>query len=240
MKLLYYLAAIGNNNLEIKHKILLDNLNYIYNNINEKFSISINFYTISETIKESLKNLYFLENIYIYEKEGVLTELFLTNPNNKTISLYDYILFVFDDIKIINLDIKTMVEIKNKYNVEILSIKIKNSTHNFMNMYPENYLTFNNYLEIYLLFLTPIDFEKFCSIHTIENKWMWGVDFLYGYYQINTAVIHKYIAYHELKNKSNYLEALKLCNNYLKQKTNFKSLNDIKKKYLPVKKFIEL
>jgi hypothetical protein len=240
MKLLYYLPAIGNNNLDIKYNILLHNLNYIYNNIGEKFSIAINFYTVSEMIKENIKNLDFIENMYVYEKEGILTELFLDSDSNKYLSSYDYILFVLDDVKIIDLDILKMIEIKNKYNIEILSPKITKSTHKFMNEYSNNKLTFNNFLEIYLLLLSPTDFNKFCSIHTKENKWMWGVDFLFGYYKITTAVIHKYSANHELPSNGNSGEAITLCDQYLKSKTKFTNLSSIQRVYKPVINTIDL
>ena len=130
MKLLYYLPAFGNNNLEIKYNILIHNLYYIYNKINKPFDICINFYTISDDIKVKLKSLSFINELYIYEKEGgILTELFLTNPYNIYISNYDYVLFVLDDVKIMDLDLKNMIEIKEKYNIEILSPKILKSTN---------------------------------------------------------------------------------------------------------------
>jgi hypothetical protein len=59
-----------------------------------------------------------------------------------------------------------MIQIKNKYNIEIFSPKVINSSWN---------LTFHNFLEIYFLLLSPKDFHKFFSLHTIENKWTWGI-----------------------------------------------------------------
>lgn len=236
MNILYYLPAIGNNNIDKKHEILLHNLNYIYNNIQKKFSISINFYTVSEEIKDSIKSLHFIENIYIYEKSGVLSELFLTNPHNEYIHLYDYILFVLDDVKIINMDIQRMIDIKNKYSIEIFSPKILNSTHSFMNS--NNKLTINNFLEIYLLLLTPADFIKYCSINTIENKWLWAVDFLFGYYNIKSCVINDFVAQHMLPSNSNHSEAAHCGNEYLKKHTKYNNFNDIRRDYEPIKEII--
>ena len=98
MKLLYYLPSIGEGNLDIKRDILLHNLNSIHNTIKESFDVSLNCYTPCEEIITKIKALEFITNIYIYEKKGVLTELFLTNPNNDKNQLYDYILFVLDDV----------------------------------------------------------------------------------------------------------------------------------------------
>jgi len=233
MKFLYYLPAIGKNDLEEKYNILIHNLEYIYNNINESFDLCINFYTISDYIKVKLRSLPFINNLYIYEKKGVLTELFLTNPNNSYISNYDYILFILDDVKIMNIDIKQMIKIKEKYHIDFLSSKILKSSHSFMNDNP-NDLTINNFLEVYLLLFTPIDFNKFCSIHTIKNKWMWGVDFLFGYYNIRVGILHKYIAEHVLQSNSNGSEARELMNEYLKTHTKYNCYDDIHKDFAAI------
>ena len=242
MKLLYYIPSIGNNNLSIKHEILLHNLNYIYDNIKQKFSISINFYTISEEIKESIKNLEFIENFYVYERVGgVLTELFLTNDESKTfIPLYDYILFVLDDVRIINLDIPKMIEIKEKYGIEFLSPKITNSTHWYMNSNSDTELTINNFLEIYLLLLKPADFNRFCSLYTIKNKWMWCIDLLFGYFNVKTGVIFKYTANHELPSNSNKSEACYLGDSYIRENTKYRDRAEIHRDYPPIKETIIL
>jgi hypothetical protein len=223
MKLLYYLPAIGYPNLDKKYNILLHNLNYIYNNIKQNFSISINFYDISEEIKKTLKDLLFIDTVYIYEKPGILTELFLTNPNNIFISKYDYILFILDDVKIIDIDILAMISIKKQNKIEFLSPKITNSTHSYMNT--NHGLTITNFLEVYLLLLEPKNLLKFFSIHSLENKHMWGVDFMYWYYKIRTGIINDYTANHELPSKSNAKMAEELCNKYLIKATNGKYNN---------------
>ena len=188
MKLLYYVPAMGDDNLETKHKILLHNLQCIYDNIQQKFSVVIHFYTVSPAIKASIQALDFIENSYFYEKPGVLTELFLKSPANEHVPKFDYILFVLDDVKLVNVDILNMIQIKEKYKIEILSPKIFGSTWPYMNT--GTGLTVHNCLEVYCLLLTPVDFVRFCATHTVENKWMWGPDLLFGYYGIKAAVIN--------------------------------------------------
>jgi len=239
MRILYYLAAFGGDTDNIKYNILQYNLEYIYKNIECKFSIIINFYdNNNKNVKEKIRKLEFLEHIYFYDKIGVLTELFLTCPYNNIIKLYDYVLFILDDVKIINLDIYELIKIKKTYDIIILSPKVINSSHAFMNNEDENLLTINNILEIYCILLTPHEFKTFCNIHTIQNKWMWGVDHLFGYYKISAGIIYKYCVSHELPSKSNQNEALKLCKKYLKKYTKFLTLNDICKKYKIVKRKI--
>jgi len=238
MKLLYYLPAIGIKNLDKKHAILLHNLHYIYNNIKEKFSVSIGFYTVSEHIKRSINGLDFIENAYFYEKEGVLTELFLTNPNNDQIELYDYIIYALDDVKIVNMDIPRMIQIKEQYNIEILSPKILCSTHGFMRN--NHNLTIQNFLEVYFLLMRPVDFRRFCSIHTIENKWMWGVDFLFGYYKIKAGVLNTCVANHELPSNSSSGLASSLMIQYLISRTKYTTLQQVSRDYKAIVETIDV
>jgi len=238
MKFLYYLPAIGNGNLDVKKNILLHNLDYIYKNIHETFCVSISFYDTSEEIKQCIQRLDYIERAYFYEKKGVLTELFLTNPINEHISSFDYILFVLDDVKIIHIDIPKMIEIKEKHDIRILSPKILKSTWWFMKT--PKHLTIQNFLETYMLLLQPSDFLRFCSIHTIENKWMWGVDFLYGYYNIKAGVIHNYIASHELPSKNDkHGEPELLMEQYLQKHTKYSKLSQVSAEYTAIVQTIE-
>jgi len=239
MKLLYYIPAFGKNNLDVKYDILIHNLTYIYNNINTSFDICINFYTVCDDIKLKISSLHFINKLYVYEKEGILTELFLTNPNNKYISNYDYVLFVLDDVKIKEFDVGKMIEVKKKYKIEFLSPKIVGSTHHyFMNAYTD--LTINNFLEVYLLLFTPVDFTKFCGLHTIKNKWMWGIDFLFGHYKIKTGVLNRYVAEHVLPSESDHSTARPLMDDYFKTRTPYTCLDDIIKSFPPIKETIIL
>ena len=99
-------------------KYLVSNLNYIYNDIKTPFDIIINCYEtnryITNFIKNEINDLNCIDNVYIHSKKGVLSELFLTNIYNDKIDDYDYIFFIFDDVKIINIDINEMIRIKNK------------------------------------------------------------------------------------------------------------------------------
>jgi len=130
-----------------------------------------------------------------------------------------------------------MIEIKNTYNIQILSPKILRANKNFM--FRSNCLTFNNFLEVFCILLSPSDFKKFSSLHSIENKWMWGVDFLFGHFNIITAVYNKFEVLHVLRSKSNQKEALECLDNYLK-KNGFSSFEEITNKYEPIYKKINI
>ena len=106
-------------------------------------------------------------------------------------------------------------------------------------MYKNEGLTINNFLEIYCLLLTPKDLTKFFSIHTVENKWMWGVDFLFGYFDIRVGLYNSNVCEHMdspsiLKStpplSSNIQEAYRCMFKYL-ESTPFDSLQSIIDKY---------
>ena len=210
MKLLYYLPAFGGPNLGYKVKILHYNIHYIFNQTKQPFDIIINLYEIDPKILTGLRNhlnkQVCITNAYITVKKGVLTELFLTNPDNTKIADYDYILFILDDVKLHKVNVDDMIKIKNKFKIEILSPKIINSTHRFM-YNGKHALTINSCMEVYCLLMTPRDMLRFFSIHTIQNKWMWGVDFLWDYFNIKVGLYNKNSCIHMLPSAGNYTEA---------------------------------
>lgn len=228
MKFLYYLPAIGSPDLEIKLQILNHNLIYLYKNIGVKFDVLINCYDSYNDVSEHMKQYDFIENVYKTDKKGILTELWLTNEDNNKIHNYDYILFIFDDVIIENIDINELIEIKKKYNIDIISPKIRKSTYLYMNT--NNGLTFTNALEIYCILLTPTDFDKYASLNSVENKYMWGVDLLFGHFKVKTAIMNKYSALHVLPSKSDNHNAQLLFWKYM-NKNGFKTKNEIIQKY---------
>lgn len=233
MRLLYYIACIGNPDLDVKTEILISNLKYIYADIQCKFDVCINCYETDEGTYTNLQGIVnglgFIDNCYVYVKKGVLTELFLTNPHNKLVDKYDYILFIMDDVKIFDMKLREMITIKERLNLTIFSPKIINSTYTYMHIH--NDVTINNFLEIYLLLLTPSDFNRFIGLYTIENKWMWGIDLLFGHFNIKAGIINKFTAIHMLPSKSNKRDAQALLMTYINTHTPFKDPWEIVQKY---------
>jgi hypothetical protein len=240
MKFLYYLAAFGSPNFDAKLYYLKNNLEYIYSNIGENFDIIINNYDVKQEdfIYSFLNNFKFLNKKYIFSKEGHLSELWLSNKYNSKIKNYDYVMFILDDICEFNIDIKDMIKIKNQYKFEILSPKIYNSTYDWMKN--NNDITVNNFLEIFCFLLTPFDFYNFILLNTIENKYIWGIDHIFGYLNMKVGMYNKYSVKHMITsiNTNNIQEKFDLCNKYL-QNHGFKDLNDIRVKYNPVVEYIK-
>ncbi len=239
MKFIYYLAAIGAPDIIKKLEILSNNLTYIYSNIKTNFDIILNCYSDFEMIHKFVSSHYFIDNVYVHNKKGVLTELWLTNPHNSLIENYDYLLFILDDVQIVNLDINKMIEIKNKFDIAILSPKVLKASHQFMSKYCNNMLTLNNSVEIYCILFKPKEFNDYCLINTVENKWMWGVDLLFGHFGISAGIFYGYEVEHMFPSKSNGIEASALCVKYLISK-GFTSVSQVRFKYPEIKRELGL
>jgi hypothetical protein len=239
MKFLYYLAAFGSPDFDSKLFFLKNNLEYIYNNIGENFDIIVNNYDTEkeEFIYKFLNTLDFISNKYIFSKKGHLSELWLNNIYNSKITNYDYIFFILDDISEFNINIKDMINIKKKHSFEFLSPKIHNSTYDWMKNNED--ITINNFLEIFCFLLSPVDFYKFILLHTIENKYTWGVDHIFGHLNIKVGMCNKYSMKHMISsiNTNTTQDKFNLCYKYL-QSYGFKDLDDIRYKYGPIIKHI--
>jgi len=238
MKFLYYLSCIGNPEFNIKKNILYQNLIYIFYDLKCNFDIIINLYELDENyyneLTTLLESLNFITNKYIYVKKGVLSEVFLTNPYNKYIYNYDYILYILDDVKITNLNLNHMIQIKEQYELEIISPKIINSSHDKWNSLSGNILSINNYLEIYCFLMNPKNIKKFFSLHSIENKWGWGVDLIFGHLNIKVGTYYNCLVEHSLNSMSNQKEGIKCLVEYLGKHS--LTIEDIRKKSYLIEK----
>ena len=237
MKLLYYIAAIGNPELELKLSTINHNINYLSNKIDKKIDLILNIYSNKNEILQYLNKNNNINEIYLYYKEdGILTELFLNNIHNNKVNNYDYIIFGFDDVKINSLNFYDMIYYKDKYNIELLSPFINNAKNDFMYNFDNNKLNIKNFLEIYFLLLKPQDFKTFLNINNVENKFMLGTDFLFGYYNIKVGLIGNNYCDHLIKSKEsdNSIKRI-LQDKYINTYTKFNNFNDIINNYKFIK-----
>ena len=90
------------------------------------------------------------------------------------------------------------------------------------------------------MLMTPENFQKYLDVNTFENKWIWGVDHLFGHFGINAAVYHGMHAHHVIPGGHNCgSEAQLLMEKYL-HKHGFASLQDVRDQYPIIKKWISI
>jgi hypothetical protein len=229
MKLVYYLAAIGQPNYDVKLEILLHNIRYLKKQ-NIGIELIVNAYDDSFKIDAVEK---IVDSCNIHRKKGVLTELWHSNPFHNLIK-DKYMLFILDDIKLINYDVKQNVILKQKFKLDLFSPKVIKATHGFMQIKFNGLITTNR-VEVYCLLLTFKDFEKYLEFNPVWNKWIWGVDLIMGYLGFSPGINFCSSVEHMLESKADRGEARMLMMRYLDEKkiTNqHLSLPIFKEKYI--------
>ena len=188
------------------------------------------------------------ENVYMHVVGGgVLTELFLTNPHNSALisdgpgSGYEYALFALDDVRIQRMDIDGMARRMREHSLDVISPRIHGSTHSFMHEYEHEGLTLNNGVEVYMLLTTPRGLTRFFSLHTLANRWMWGVDALLGFFGLRAGVDNTSAAEHAIpqsEDRRNEMAACALMHEYLEAHTPFRTLGEVLSEYPWVKEVV--
>lgn len=216
--LLYYLAAFGSPNVDGKYKILTHNLKYIHASINTNFDLFVNVY--DNTMFETYVNKHifpFLNNITIHRKKGILSELWIDNPYQATLSNYKHILFILDDVQIHTLNIASLIHIKKKYNIEFLSPAVRKATWKYMKPNNTDSLVLTHRLEVFCLLLNYTDFINFLNLNSIDNPNMWGVDYMMSHYKIKCAIYNEGVVEHMFKSASDNSSAINQMDIYFKQ-----------------------
>lgn len=244
MRFLYYLAAIGNSHYSEKQKIFFENIRKLSKQLKSSVDVIINMYTDDEKFIRNVHNCSFIDKCYIHKKKGVLVELWKTNPHNCVINdYYDYVLFILDDVSLTQFDIHDLIRTKEQFNVDIISPRVKNSTHKWlMDRFPkQKSIRITNAVEIYCVLMKPNTFVKYINSHDIKNTWMWGHDFLLGFFGFTSAIYSecKCLHYFPQSNKEFASDAGEQMNIFIK-KYGFKSLQEIRQMYKPIKRVVVL
>jgi hypothetical protein len=243
MKLLYYLAAIGQGNLEKKKEIFFDNIVKIATKINQKIDVIINMYDNDDDFINKVKSCIFIDKYYFHYKKGVLVELWKSNPYHQIINSYDYVLFILDDVLLENFDINKLIKIKEKYNFDIISPFVKNATHKWlMNRYSTKFnLLFTNAVEFYCYLLTPQIFLRLIDIHELDNRWGWTIDFLYGFFKIKCGIYGDCLVNHYFPQSNNdFLNEATTAYYKKLKKYGFLSMNHLQRYYPPIYKVLNI
>ena len=241
MKILYYLAATGEPFYEIKKQIFFDNIKTISYEINDKIDVNINLYTEDKNFEDLIKKSIYINNSYIYNKKGILPELFLTNPYNDKIMDYDYVIFIVYDVSIVNCKILDLINIKNKYKLDIISPSIINPCWAFMNPFKPNRLKLANAVEFYMYVVDPNNLYKIFKYHDINNVLCWGHAQMLGFFGFKSGIYSNAICNHKFRQYQNKklenISGKNLETEFIK-KYNFNHIDEVINKFPPIIKEI--
>ena len=244
MKLLYYLAAIGPHHYDKKIEIFFKNIEHIFHEMSDEISsidVMINMYEDNQSFIDSLHSFERIDKIYIHKKKGVLAELWKTNPHHNVVENYDMVFFILDDIEVEDLHMKSMLEIKEKHKLDIISPRVRKATHRWLmdSFQKDEYLLLVNMVEIYMMLITPDVFYRFMEVHDVENKWIWGVDMLLGHFGFQCGIYKDACVLHYFPNRGNNREAYNGMMLYIK-KHGYDNTKHIIQKYPRIKSRLKL
>ena len=236
MKLLYYLAAIGPHHYDKKIELFFKNIEHIVNDEISTIDVMINMYEDNQGFIDSIHMCKRIDNVYIHKRKGVLAELWKTNPYHSVVKNYDIIFFILDDIELINVNIKKMLEIKKEHGLDIISPRVQRATHKLLmdSFKKDEYLLLVNMVEIYMMLITPDVFYRFMEINDVENKWIWGLDMLLGHFGFQCGIYGDACVSHYFPNKTNNREAYQDMMRYIK-KHGYNDIQQITWKYPRIK-----
>ena len=97
------------------------------------------------------------------------------------------------------------------------------------------HIRITNAIEIYCIFMEPSVFQRYIDTQDIENKWMWGHDFMLGYFGFKCGIYNGCNCLHLFPQKDTgfSIDARRQMNTFI-SKHGFTSLHDICNKYPPI------
>ena len=122
-----------------------------------------------------------IPNLNVIKNKGILGQLLYDNWHPDKFINYDHIIILLDDIELQdNFDLDYIVNIKNKYNFDILSPSLTNDSkfsHSFMLHENKNYIIKEtNFCELFCYVMNFETYKKFYGFIDRENPWIWGMD----------------------------------------------------------------
>lgn len=209
LKICYYLGAIGNPKFDMKFDVLVNNLKILKQNTqNTTVDLFVCCYDEEKKSAFQFGNQFdklkqYVDNICIHAKNGILAELWLSNPFDEKISDYDYLMLVLDDVKFnTSFDMLKLINLKQKYNLHIISPMVANATHKYMYFCPKlKNFALTSELEMFCYLMNPSDWILYKNCLDIENPWIWGNDILLGFQNIKCGIYFGVNVDHLIKSK---------------------------------------
>lgn len=178
IKVAVIIMGFGEPYWNTKINILKNNIN-ILNKYNPEYFISQ--YTMDKTIINTNIDTNIDINLNIIKKVGILGQLLVDNWHPDKFINYDYIILLLDDIELQdNFDLDYIINMKNKYNLNIVSPSLtKDSlyTHKIMKQTNDTYvLKETKFCELFCYIMDYETYKIYYEFTDRNNPWTWGMD----------------------------------------------------------------
>lgn len=155
-------------------------------------------------IPKSLQDQY---RLTIHYNPGIVGEFILKHAQPETLTHYDYVLLLLDDIELQDFHIPTLLKYIHQFNLDIISPSLtQDSKYQYDYLLSTNYtfhLKITNVCEYFCMLFKRESFTNYYNAILPENPWMWGLDLiLHKHLKLNVGIANQILMKHWYKNDS--------------------------------------
>lgn len=221
LRVLYYLAAFGAPSIEIKTKVLLNNLAKLAAQAGaiSRLDVALNTYgpstgALVPALVNQIRGVLPPSSAVLlhHEDKAMLAELWKSNPHHHRLEeRYDRIVFILDDVLLVLFDVAEVDCLFTGLSLDIFTPLVHNATRGPRHCYmyelapgvPQPQVKLLNSAEMFCYFLRPATFlEMVRNRYDAECPCIWGADLLLGHWGYRTALSSGARAIHLIKNSS--------------------------------------
>jgi len=171
MSLLIVVPGFGQPELEMKTKLLKQNLDIITKNFKNTINLRlfnymcepVNFSYTGINVIEHVEKGLLGEKIYKYVKPESFTE--------------DYVLILLDDVKLTEeVNINTLLQYQRLFSIDIISPGVCAASHAYMEPLNKPAIRKVEMLELFFYLMNRDSYVKYHSLYDENTRWTWGID----------------------------------------------------------------
>jgi hypothetical protein len=218
-RLLLCIPGFGLPKLDQKLAMLKSNLALIQATKPDSLHINLKmfFYSVKEYTAEWFEDLPGIDHKDIQVEAGVIGQFMYKYVTPDSVSEYDYIMFLMDDILLPdNFDISQFITIYDNNGLDIISPSLSTASarvvHKIMKNVPENVkkntpLRVTTFCEFFCYLMTKESYTKYYAFLDERSKWLWGVDVVLYTNGMTMGILDSYAMRHTFLGGSNSSEA---------------------------------
>jgi hypothetical protein len=204
-KLLVVIPGFGKPELDLKIKILKENLKRLKSSSETTFS-SIRFHIFQYDMEFDMPLDIVNDPMVTITKEvGILGQFLNKHVTPSYVNQYDYILILLDDVEIIDVSWSELIMMKKLLKYNITSCCLQEGVMSFWSftkhLSDKNiWIREQSMCELFCYLMDSNTYEKYYQFIDYDNPWMWGMDMIIeSKMNLNCAVFNKFIANHYIR-----------------------------------------